>query len=163
MGFENGESLALKFDSPKPELILRPMNALAAGGVPAGVVLAIGAGGLAESPETCGEVVGVVLGADGVWDFWVAAGVVEGVVDGVPLANGEADFPFTGEAAPPRGVAVGVVVAAGSVEANNDFTGVVAGGADGVSPKTVVPVPLLKVVSPPVFHAGTESGLFDAA
>jgi hypothetical protein len=65
LGFENGESLALKFDSPKPLLILRPANALAAGGVPTGVVLAIGAGGLAESPATCGEVVGVVLGADG--------------------------------------------------------------------------------------------------
>ena len=154
----------MKLDSPKPVLILRPVNALAAGGVPIGVVLAIGAGGLAESPEICGEVVGVVLGADGDWDFWVAAGVVEGVVDDVPLANGEVDFPFSGGVAPPRGVAVGVVVAADSVEANSDFTGVVAGGAaDGVPPKTVVPVPLLKVVSPPVFHAGTESGLFDAA
>lgn len=55
----------MKLDSPKPVLILRPVNALAAGGVPIGVVLAIGAGGLAESPEICGEVVGVVLGADG--------------------------------------------------------------------------------------------------
>jgi len=49
----------LKFDSPKPVLILRPMNALAAGGVPTGVVLAGGAGGLAESA------VGLELGADG--------------------------------------------------------------------------------------------------
>ncbi len=82
------------------------------------------------------------------------------------LASGEADFPFSGEAVAPRGDAVGVMVAAGSVEVNINFTGVVAGAsgdADGVPPKTVVPVPLLKVASPPVFHAGTESGLFDAA
>jgi len=32
--------LALKFDSPKPVLILRPKNALGTGGGPAGVVLA---------------------------------------------------------------------------------------------------------------------------
>jgi hypothetical protein len=83
------------------------------------------------------------------------------VVDDVAPVN-EGDFAFSGEAAPPGGVVVGVVVAAGSVEVNIDFTGVVAGGADGVPPKTVVPVPLL-IVSPPVFHAGTESGLFEAA
>lgn len=63
-GFANGESLALKFDSPKPVLILRPINALAAGGVPAGVVLAGRAGDLAES-TVCGEAVGVELDADG--------------------------------------------------------------------------------------------------
>lgn len=88
------------------------------------------------------------------------------MVDDVVLANGEEDFPFSGEAAAPRGVAVGVVVAVGPAEVNIDFTGVVdgaTGGADGVPPKTVVPVPLLKVASPSVFHAGTESGLFDAA
>lgn len=85
-----------------------------------------------------------------------------GVVDDAAPVNGEGDFPFSGEAAPPGGVAVGVVV--GSVEVNIDivFTGVVAGGADGVPPKTVVPVPLL-IMSPPVFHAGTESCLFEAA
>lgn len=81
-------------------------------------------------------------------------------------ANGETDFPFSGEAVAPRGDAVGVVVAVGSAEVNIDFTGVVAGAsgdADGVPPKTVVPVPLLKVASPPVFHTGTESGFFGAA
>lgn len=35
------------------------------------------------------------------------------------------------------------------------------GDVDGVPPKTVVPVPLIKVASP-VFHAGTASSLFDA-
>ena len=154
-GFANGESLALKFDSPKPVLILRPMNALAAGGVPTGVVLASGPGGFAESAEVCGEVVGVELGA--------GVGVVEGGVDDVAVANEEGDFSFSGEVAAPRGGAAGVVVAVTSVEANIDFTGVLAGGANGVSPKTVVPVPLLNVASPPVFHAGTASGLLDAA
>jgi hypothetical protein len=83
----------------------------------------------------------------------------------VALANGEADFPFSGGVVAPRGDAAGVVVAAGSEE-NIDFTGVVAGAsrdADGVAPNTVVPVPLVKLASPPVFQAGTESGLFDAA
>ena len=55
----------MKFDSPKPVLILRPMNALATGGGPTGVVLAGGAGGLAESATICGEAVGVELNADG--------------------------------------------------------------------------------------------------
>lgn len=80
-------------------------------------------------------------------------------------ANGLGDFPFSAGVVAPRGVAVGVVVTVGSVEANNDFTGVVAGaskGTDDGPPKTVVPLPLLKVVSPPVFHAGTESDLLDA-
>jgi hypothetical protein len=54
----------LKFDSPKPVLILRPINALAAGGGPAGVVLA-GPGGLAESATICGDAAGVELDADG--------------------------------------------------------------------------------------------------
>jgi len=45
----------LKFDSPKPVLILRPMNALGTGG-PAGVVLAGGRVGLAKSAAVSGEV-----------------------------------------------------------------------------------------------------------
>lgn len=91
------------------------------------------------------------------------ASTVEGGV--VAPVNGEADFPFSGGGVAPRGDAAGVVVASGS-EVNIDFTGVVAGASrdvDGVPPKTVVPVPLLKLASPLVFHAGTESGLFDAA
>ena len=55
----------MKFDSPKPVLILRLMNALAAGGVPTGVVLASGAGSLAESVAGCGVAVGVELSAGG--------------------------------------------------------------------------------------------------
>jgi hypothetical protein len=56
LGFANGESLALKFDSPKPVLILRPMNALGAGGGPAGVVLSGGTVGLLKSAAVSGEV-----------------------------------------------------------------------------------------------------------
>lgn len=44
----------MKFDSPKPVLILRFINALAVGGGPIGVVLAGGAGGLTESAVICG-------------------------------------------------------------------------------------------------------------
>lgn len=162
-GFPKGESFALKFDSPKPVLILRPMNAVAAGGVPTGVVLTSGAGGLADSAAICGEAVGEGLDADGDGAFWGVA-AVEGGVDSVALANGEAGFTFSGEVVALRGDAVGVVIVVGSVEVNIDFTEVVAGasGDDDVPPKTVVPVPLLKVASPPVFHAGTESSLFDA-
>lgn len=81
------------------------------------------------------------------------------------LENGEADFSFSGGVLAPKGEAVGVVVV-GSFEVNIDFTGVVAGAsgdADDDPPKTVEPVPLLKLASPVVFHAGTASGLFDAA
>jgi hypothetical protein len=48
--------LALKFDSPKPVLILRPVNALGTGGGPAGVVLDGGTVDLAESAVMSGEV-----------------------------------------------------------------------------------------------------------
>lgn len=119
---------------------------------------------MAESGATCGEAVGVELGTEGDSDFCEGAVSVEGGVDGVVLANGEADFPFSGEAVTPRGDAVGVVVVVGSVEAS--FAGVVAGASGDdkdVPPKTVVPAPLLKVAPPPVFHAGTVSGLFNAA
>jgi hypothetical protein len=60
----------------------------------------------------------------------------------------------------------GVVLEAGSAEEKRDFAGVVAdanGDADGVPPKTLDPVPLPNVASPPVFHAGTELGVVDAA
>jgi hypothetical protein len=46
----------LKFDSPKPVLILRPMNALGTGGGPAGVVLSGGTVGLLKSAAVSGEV-----------------------------------------------------------------------------------------------------------
>lgn len=55
----------MKFDSPKPVLILRLMNALAVGGGPTGVVLAGGEDDLADSAVICGEAGGVELGADG--------------------------------------------------------------------------------------------------
>jgi hypothetical protein len=61
---------------------------------------------------------------------------------------------------------MGVVLGAGSAEGKRDFAGVVAdtsGNADDVPPKTLDPVPLPNVASPPVFHAGTESGAADAA
>jgi hypothetical protein len=60
----------------------------------------------------------------------------------------------------------GVVLGAGSAEVKSDFAGVVAdtsGDADDVPPKTLDPVPLPNVASPPVFHAGTESVVVDAA
>ena len=60
-GFANGESLELKFDSPKPLFILRPMNALGTGGGPAGVVLGGSEAGLAKSSVVSGEVGAVEL------------------------------------------------------------------------------------------------------
>lgn len=60
-GFANGESLELKFDSPKPLFILRPMNALGTGGGPAGVVLGGSAAGLTKSSVVSGEVGAVEL------------------------------------------------------------------------------------------------------
>lgn len=89
---------------------------------------------------------------------------VKGEADGVVLANDEAAF--SGEAAVRTGDVEGVVLAAGLAGAKGDFTGVVVcatGDADVVPPKTAEPAPLPKVASPPVFHAGTESDLFDAA
>lgn len=46
----------MKFDSPKPVLILRSMNALGTGGGPAGVVLSGDTVGLLESVAASGEV-----------------------------------------------------------------------------------------------------------
>lgn len=57
----------------------------------------------------------------------------------------------------------GVVLEA---EEKGDFAGVAADtsdDADDVPPKTLDPVPPPNVASPPVFHAGTESGVVDAA
>ena len=48
--------MALKFDSPKPVLILRPVNAPGTGGGPAGVVLSVGTVGLLKSVAVSGEV-----------------------------------------------------------------------------------------------------------
>jgi hypothetical protein len=79
----------------------------------------------------------------------------------VPANSGPA---FTGGAVA-GGDRTGVVLEAGSAEGKRDFAGVVAGtigDADDV-PKTLDPVPLPNVASPPVFHAGTESGVVDAA
>jgi hypothetical protein len=72
---------------------------------------------------------------------------------------------FSGGAAA-GGDKTGVVLEAGSAEEKRDFAGVVAdtsGDADDVPPKTLDPVPLPNVASPPVFHAGTEPGVVDAA
>jgi len=52
-----------------------------------------------------------------------------------------------------------VVLEAGSAEEKRDFAGVV----DDVPPKTLDPVPLPNVASPPVFHAGTDSAVVEAA
>jgi hypothetical protein len=54
----------LKFDSPKPVLILRPINALGTGGGPAGVVLSGGTVGLLKSAEVSEEV-GAVDSSEG--------------------------------------------------------------------------------------------------
>jgi hypothetical protein len=51
----------LKFDSPKPVLILRFMNAVGAGGGPTGVVLSGGTVGLLKSGAVSGEVGAVEL------------------------------------------------------------------------------------------------------
>ena len=88
---------------------------------------------------------------------------VKGGVNGVVLAiDGLA---FSSDVAA-GGDMTGVVLGAGSAEGKRDFAGVVAGAsgdADDVPPKTLDPVPLPNVASPPVFHAGTESGPVDAA
>jgi hypothetical protein len=152
-----GESLALKFDSPWPVLILRPENALATGG-PAGVVLGGRAVVLAAGSGDVGAVEPV--GDDGS-DVLEGVAAAKGEVDGVVLANGAAAFWTVA-----GGEKAGVVLAAGSAELKRDFTGVVAdpsGDAEAVPPKTAVPVPLPNVVSPPVFHAGIEFDVFDDA
>jgi len=64
------------------------------------------------------------------------------------------------------GEKAGVVLGAGSAETKRDFAGVVvdpSGGIDDVPPKTFDPVPLPNLASPPVFHAGTDSAVVEAA
>ena len=64
------------------------------------------------------------------------------------------------------GEKAGVVLVAGSAEAKRDFAGVAADTRDDVddfSPKTLDPVPLPNVASPPVFHAGTDSAVVEVA
>jgi hypothetical protein len=159
-GFANGESLALKFESPWPVLILRAANALGTGGGPAGVVLA---GRVVALAAGSGDVGGVESASGCGPDVLEGATATKGEVDGEVLANGEATF--SSDAAP-GGEKAGVVLAAGSAEAKRDFTGVVTGpssDAEVAPPKTVDPVPPPNVASPPVFHAGVEIGVVDAA
>jgi hypothetical protein len=64
------------------------------------------------------------------------------------------------------GEKAGVVLGAGSAEAKRDFAGVAAdtsGDVDDFPLKTLDPVPLPNVASPPVFHAGTDSAAVEAA
>jgi hypothetical protein len=64
------------------------------------------------------------------------------------------------------GEKAGVVLGAGPAEAKTDFAGVAAdasGDADDFPPKTLDPVPLPNVASPPVFHAGTDSAVVETA
>jgi hypothetical protein len=158
-GFANGESLALKFDSPWPVLILRPANALGTGGGPAGVVLA---GREVALASIGGDVGGVESAAAGGLDVLEGVAVAKGEVDGVVLANDEAAFSRDVVAG---GEKAGVVLAAGSAEAKRGFTGVVVDPSGDVEdvPKTVDPVLPPNVASPPVFQAGIELDVVDAA
>ena len=158
-GLENGESLALKFDSPWPVLILRAANALGTGGGPAGVVLA---GREVVLATIGGDVGGVESASAGGLDVLEGVAMTKGEVDGVVLANDEAAFSSEVVAG---GEKAGVVLAAGSAEAKRDFTGVGVdpGGDVEDVPKTADPVPPPNVASPPVFQAGTELGVVDAA
>jgi hypothetical protein len=64
------------------------------------------------------------------------------------------------------GEKVGVALDAGSAEAKTDFAEVAAdtsGDVDDFPPKTLDPVPPPNVASPPVFHAGTDSAVVEAA
>jgi hypothetical protein len=64
------------------------------------------------------------------------------------------------------GEKAGVVLEADPAEPKTDLAGVVAdtsGDADDFPPKTLDPVPLPNVASPPVFHAGTDSAVVEAA
>jgi len=95
--------------------------------------------------------------------------LLEGVIDekeGVDLiAAAAGGVAFSSEVAA-GGEKAGVVLATGSADAKGLLTGVVAcasGEDDDVPPKTVDPVPLPNVASPPVFHAGTTSGVLDTA
>lgn len=59
----------------------------------------------------------------------------------------------------------GVVLGTGSAEVKRDFAGVAAdttGDVDDIPPKILDPVPP-NVASPPVFHAGTDSVVVEAA
>lgn len=79
-----------------------------------------------------------------------------------PVDNGAA---FSSEVVV-GGEKAGVVLGTGPAEAKTDFAGVGAvtsDGVDDVPPKTLDPVPLPNVVSPPVFHAGTDSAVVEAA
>lgn len=60
------------------------------------------------------------------------------------------------------GEKAGVVL--GAAEAKRDFAGVAetSDDVDDFSPKTLDPVPLPNVASPPVFHAGTDSVVVEA-
>ena len=158
-GFANGESLALKFDSPWPVLILRPAKALETGGGPAGVVLA---GREVVLATVGGDVGGVASSATDGLDVLEGVAVAKGDVDGVVLANDETAFSSDVVAG---GEKAGVVLAAGSAEVKRDFNGVVvdpSGDAEAV-PKTVDPVPPPNVASPLVFQAGMVVGVVDAA
>lgn len=138
------------------------MNALGTGGGPAGVVLTGRAVDFTGSAPVGGEVGAAESIGDGGSDPLEGLAVANEEADGVLPANGGAVLASEAAAG---GDKAGVVLAAASAEVRRDFTGVVAGtssDADDVPPKTVDPVPLPNVASPPVFHAGTESGVFDA-
>ena len=130
----------MKFDSPKPVLILRPMNALGTGGGPAGVVLSGGTVGLFESTAVSGEV-GAVESSGGDRGSLKGAASSEGGVNGVAPADDGATF----SEVVIGGEKTGVVLGAGSDD------------VDDFPPKTLESEPLRKVASPPVFHAGTDS------
>ena len=87
----------------------------------------------------------------------------EGGVNGVASADDAAAF---SSEVVVGGEKAGVVLGAGSAEAKRDFAGVAAdtsGDVDDFAPKTLDPVPLPNVASPPVFHAGTDSAAVEAA
>lgn len=152
----------MKFERPKPVLILRPMNALGTGGGPAGVVLSGGTVGLLMLAAVSGEV-GAVESSGGDRDPLEGVAPSEGGVNGVaPADDGAA---FSSEVVV-GGEKTGVVLGADSAEAKADFAGVAADASGDVGdfpPKTLDPVPLPNVVSPPVFHAGTDSAVVEAA
>jgi hypothetical protein len=115
------------------------------------VVLASGTGDTGDE--------GAVMSAGGSCVLGVV--VIKGEVEGVVLANAEDD---SSSDVLPGGEKAGVVLVAVSAEAKIGLAGVVvtAGNTEDVPPKTVDPVPLPNVASPPVFHAGTELGVLGA-
>lgn len=156
--------MALKFDSPNPVLILRPANALEAGGGPAGVVLSRGTVGLLNSAAGSGDV-GAVEFSGGDWGPLGGVSPSEGGVKGVALADDGAAFSSVVVVGSEK---AGVLLGAVSAEAKRDFAGVAAETSDDVDdfpppPKTLDPAPLPNVASPPVFHAGTDSAVLEAA